>query len=106
MNTVSKRDESRRTYSESLFVRCQADWLLRSALQPRYPSPCLKPGACRAFGQLRIGAEATDNSDRLIYSNCTGNLFFDVDGIGGAGQIHLAKPSRGLPITYLDIVVN
>jgi hypothetical protein len=42
----------------------------------------------------------------LIYNNRTGNLFFDVDGIGGAGQIHLAKPSRGLPITYLDIVVN
>ena len=36
----------------SLFVRCQASWLLRSALQPRYPSPCLKPGACRAFGQM------------------------------------------------------
>jgi hypothetical protein len=41
----------------SLFVRCQASWLLRSALQPRYPSPCLKPGACRAFGQtMRIKA--------------------------------------------------
>jgi len=36
---------------ESLFVRCQANWLLRSATQPRYPSPCLKPGACRDLGQ-------------------------------------------------------
>ena len=66
----------------------------------------LKVGRAIKKSQLRIGAEATDNSDRLIYNNRTGNLFFDVDGIGGAGQIHLAKPSLGLPITYLDIVVN
>ncbi|MEH1811269.1 MAG: trypsin-like serine protease [Nostoc sp.] len=37
--------------------------------------------------QFFIGSVAQDSSDRFIYNNNTGGLFFDADGTGSSGQI-------------------
>ena len=60
------------------------------------------PLAAAAF---RIGAVAADATDRIIYNSGTGNLFFDVDGVGGAGQQLFANAGPGLALTASDFVV-
>jgi Ca2+-binding RTX toxin-like protein len=36
--------------------------------------------------QFRAGTNATDASDRIIYDDSTGQLWYDKDGLGGAGK--------------------
>jgi Ca2+-binding RTX toxin-like protein len=55
--------------------------------------------------QFTLGSRASDSSDRFIYNNRTGALFFDADGIGGSAQVQFAKLSAGLNLTASDIVV-
>ena len=43
-----------------------------------------------AAAAFRIGAAAADASDRIIYNDDTGALFFDQDGTGGAAQVRFA----------------
>jgi M6 family metalloprotease-like protein len=64
----------------------------------------LKKGILKA-AQFVIGSAAKDQSDRFIYNQSTGELFFDVDGKGGTGQVQLAKLSTGLAMTNNDIQV-
>jgi Ca2+-binding RTX toxin-like protein len=49
--------------------------------------------------QFTLGRRAKDADDRLIYHKKTGNLFYDVDGQGGAAQVKIAtldnKPTLG-----------
>ena len=55
---------------------------------------------------FRIGAAAGDASDRIIYNDATGGLFFDSDGTGGASaQIQFASLAVGLLLTNADFVV-
>ena len=54
--------------------------------------------------QLQIGSSATTIGQRLIYNPDTGHLFYDSDGIGIAGQVHIANISPGLDINHLDIL--
>jgi serralysin len=49
----------------------------------------LSSGALAA-NAFRVGAVAGDGNDRVIYNNVTGALYFDPDGVGGAGQIQFA----------------
>jgi serralysin len=56
--------------------------------------------------QFRIGASAQDASDRFIYNQTTGALFFDGDGNGGAAQTQFAKLSTNLAMTNQDIFVT
>jgi Ca2+-binding RTX toxin-like protein len=49
--------------------------------------------------QLRISANAADASDRFIYNNATGALFFDTDGNGATAQVQIATLSPGLTLT-------
>ena len=51
-----------------------------------------------AGAAFTIGAAAADASDRIIYNNVTGALFFDVDGVGGAAQQQFATLSAGLAL--------
>ncbi|MBN3926428.1 trypsin-like serine protease [Nostoc sp. NMS4] len=55
--------------------------------------------------QFFIGSVAKDSSDRFIYNNNTGGLFFDADGTGSSGQIQIAQLAIGLAITNRDIFV-
>ncbi|BAY27535.1 hemolysin-type calcium-binding region [Calothrix sp. NIES-2100] len=54
---------------------------------------------------LRLGASATAASDRFIYNQTTGNLFFDADGIGTATQVQIAQLSNKEQITSVNIIV-
>ncbi len=44
--------------------------------------------------QFVTGSAATNTSQRFIYDISNGNLYFDVDGIGGAGQVQIATLSN------------
>jgi Ca2+-binding RTX toxin-like protein len=65
----------------------------------------LTANAAITSAQFTIGSAAVDSSDRFIYNNSTGGLFFDVDGIGGTGQVQLATLSTNLVLTNADIFV-
>ncbi|NEP10071.1 MAG: calcium-binding protein [Symploca sp. SIO2C1] len=55
--------------------------------------------------QFTIGSAATNASDRIIYNDATGALFFDSDGTGAIGQVQFAQLSTGLALTNSDIFV-
>ena len=64
----------------------------------------LNPGDLPA-AQFTTGAAASDASDRFIYNNQTGALFFDPDGVGGQAQVQFASLSAGLSLIASDITV-
>jgi hypothetical protein len=65
----------------------------------------LVKGAAIAAAQFTLGSGASDSSDRFIYNQNTGALFFDADGTGSSGQIQIAQLSTGLAMTNANIVV-
>jgi Ca2+-binding RTX toxin-like protein len=54
---------------------------------------------------FREGAEAQDESDRILYDQATGKIFYDADGAGGAKAILFASVLRGTEIVASDFVV-
>lgn len=56
----------------------------------------------RAF---RIGTEAKDNTDHIIYNKDTGQLFYDADAFGPEHQVLFAQVAPGTEITTWDFVV-
>jgi hypothetical protein len=54
---------------------------------------------------FRIGTEAHDATDRVIYDRANGVLYYDQDGTGATEQVMVAKLSVGLKMTNLDILV-
>ncbi|MGL5943491.1 MAG: calcium-binding protein [Waterburya sp.] len=65
----------------------------------------LVEGSSLSVDQFVIGSAATDSSDRFIYNNTNGALFFDVDGNGSTAQVQLATLNTGLALTNQDIFV-
>lgn len=63
----------------------------------------LTPNAVITGEQFRIGANAGDSNDRLIYNSATGALLFDVDGNGTAAQVQIATLSVGLALTNSNL---
>ena len=62
------------------------------------------------FGKLKakffqVGGEALDASDRIIYDDVTGVLYFDRDGTGVAAQQRFAQLSPGLVVTADDFLI-
>jgi Ca2+-binding RTX toxin-like protein len=51
------------------------------------------------------GSKAHDASDRVIYNDETGYLYYDPDGTGGASQKVIAKLSKNLEITHKDFFI-
>ena len=51
---------------------------------------------------FRLGARALDSNDRFIYNRQSGILFFDADGVGGAGQIGLARLANRALLRHSD----
>jgi Ca2+-binding RTX toxin-like protein len=58
-----------------------------------------------AAGQFKIGSQASDANDFIIYNNVTGALLYDSNGNGSGGAIQIATLDAGLNMTNLDIVV-
>ena len=54
---------------------------------------------------FKIGAKATDTSDRFIYNKDTGSLYFDQDGTGSAAQVQFAKLATNLKMTAADFYI-
>ncbi|HEY8380993.1 MAG TPA: calcium-binding protein [Microvirga sp.] len=63
-----------------------------------------KPGRLKK-DMFAIGTEAADASDRVIYDNKSGKLFYDADGADGRAQVLIAQLSRGLKMTEKDFFV-
>ena len=58
-----------------------------------------------AASAFRIGAGAADASDRIIYDDDNGALFFDPDGLGGAAAVRFATLDAGLAMSNVDFLV-
>jgi Ca2+-binding RTX toxin-like protein len=58
-----------------------------------------------AAGAFRVGAAAADASDRIVYNDDTGALFFDKDGAGGAAQVRFATLDADLALTNAEFFV-
>ena len=56
-------------------------------------------------GQCRIGAQALDANDYVIYNSTTGALLYDANGNGAGAAVPIATLSAGLGLTNADIVV-
>lgn len=65
----------------------------------------LTPSTRITAEQFVIGATATDASDRFIYNNTNGALFYDADGAGGTEQVNFVTLSNKPLITKDDIFV-
>ncbi len=59
-----------------------------------------------ASAQFVVGTAALDNSDRFIYDNTTGNLFFDVDGTGNNSAVAIANLNDSPNLTSADIFIK
>jgi Ca2+-binding RTX toxin-like protein len=55
--------------------------------------------------QFTLGTAATTQSDRFIYDNTTGALFFDVDGTDANQQVQIANLQAGLALNNTDIYI-
>ena len=51
------------------------------------------------------GSSAHDRSDRIIYNDDTGYLYYDPDGTGSASKKVIAKLSKNLSITEKDFFI-
>lgn len=58
-----------------------------------------------AAGQFRVGAQALDANDYVIYNSATGALIYDANGNGAGGATQIATIGSGLALTQADIVV-
>ncbi|MBN3922957.1 calcium-binding protein [Nostoc sp. NMS4] len=57
-------------------------------------------------GLFRLGTSATIGSDRFIYDQTTGNLFFDADGVDSkVAQVQIAQFSNQVALTSANITV-
>ena len=62
-------------------------------------------GAAIAANQFVIGTAATTSSQRFIYNQGNGFLFFDQDGTGAIAGVQIATLDTGLSLTNADIFV-
>ncbi|MBL0408478.1 calcium-binding protein [Microvirga aerilata] len=56
-------------------------------------------------GMFVKGVKAKDSSDRIIYDDKTGSLYFDRDGTGSAAKVKIAILEKKLKLTYHDFFV-
>ena len=58
-----------------------------------------------AAGQFRIGTQAVDANDFIIYNNATGALLYDANGSSAGAAIQIATIGVGLAMTNADFVI-
>jgi Ca2+-binding RTX toxin-like protein len=52
-----------------------------------------------------LGTVAADASDRIVFNQVTGQLFFDSDGLGGANQVLFATFDGGITLGASDFLI-
>ena len=57
------------------------------------------------ISKFRIGTQAMDTDDYIIYNNLNGAVLYDADGSGAAAAVQIATVSAGLAMTNADFVV-
>jgi Ca2+-binding RTX toxin-like protein len=57
------------------------------------------------IGQFRIGSQALDANDLVIYNKATGALLYDADGNSAGAAVQIATIGVGLNMTNADITV-
>ena len=58
-----------------------------------------------AADAFALGTKAADTSDRFVYDQATGSLWYDRDGKGGSGQTLIADLQDGAALVAGDILV-
>ena len=53
--------------------------------------------------QFRVGSQALDSNDYVLYDRSTGELSYDADGSGGGAETLIADLNAGLNLTSADI---
>ena len=79
-------------------------WLNNEATT--FPGLPLGALAATAFKNIGPGGSAVDSSDRILYDQSTGQLYFDADGSGAGARIQFAVLSNHAIITAADFFVN
>ena len=77
-------------------------------MEPRPPSSLslpVPPPKTLAADKFRVGANALDANDFVIYNKVTGALLYDADGSGAGAAVQVATVGVGLAMTNTDIVV-
>jgi serralysin len=77
------------------------DWIL---LEQDIFSGIASSGVLSASA-FRLGTTAQDASDRILYDQATGRIFYDPDGAGGAAAILFATVNDGTAVTNADFYV-
>ena len=54
---------------------------------------------------FHVGAGAADASDRIIYNQATGRIYYDADGLGGAAHVLFATVTAGTILTNADFLL-
>jgi Ca2+-binding RTX toxin-like protein len=75
-------------------------------VSPRTFGGGLQPGAFIKPHQFRLGTSARDASDRFIYNQNSGALYFDRDGIGPSKQVQIATLTNKPLLSHADIFVS
>ena len=63
------------------------------------------PVGALAVPRFYIGAAAHDASDRIVYNQMAGKLYFDADGSGHGAQVLFATVAAGTTLTLADLLV-
>jgi Ca2+-binding RTX toxin-like protein len=58
-----------------------------------------------AQSKFKIGVNATDANDRILYNSGTGQLYYDRDGNGGAAKVLFATLDTGLALDGADFLI-
>ena len=65
----------------------------------------LTPDSFLAAEQFTVGTTASDESDRFIYNDSNGFLFFDEDGVGAAEEILVVRLENAPTLSNTDIFI-
>ena len=48
---------------------------------------------------FKLGTSATTTTQRIVYDQASGAIYFDADGFGGKAQVQFAKVAAGTALT-------
>ncbi len=65
----------------------------------------LGAGDTLSFDGYWEGSKAHDTTDRIIYNNVTGSIFYDSDGSGKAGQVLIGTVTIGTDLSNTDFLI-